>query len=148
VKKYFAYGSNMDEGQIHRSVRCPNAIADGKAVLHGHRFIINERGVATVIPHPGCGVRGSIWLLDAEDEARLDRREGVSLGCYQKELVQVEGDGGSLVDAIIYIDPIQQTGVPRPGYLERIVAAARQLQFPSEYVDELAKWGEPPRDQG
>lgn len=37
---YFAYGSNMDTGQMAH--RCPGARKVGIALLNGYRFIINS----------------------------------------------------------------------------------------------------------
>lgn len=47
MRCYFAYGSNMDVRQMGQ--RCPGATLLWTATLGGYRFIINRRGVATVI---------------------------------------------------------------------------------------------------
>lgn len=47
---YFAYGSNLSPEQMAR--RCPDSIFLGKATLRGHKWQINERGVANVVPVP------------------------------------------------------------------------------------------------
>lgn len=44
---YFAYGSNMDEA-AQMAERCPGAEVIGLATLPGYRFVINQRGVATL----------------------------------------------------------------------------------------------------
>jgi len=47
-KVYFAYGSNMDIGQM--GSRCPESEILGAGVLLQHRFVITIRGYATIIP--------------------------------------------------------------------------------------------------
>lgn len=62
----------------------------GIAYLHGYRFQINQRGFANVVPSPNDVVAGLCYLISAEDEARLDINEGVAIGSYEKEILDVE----------------------------------------------------------
>jgi hypothetical protein len=57
--------------------------------LYGYRFLINSRGVATILSAADNLVQGVMWRLLPEDEIRLDRYEGVPIS-YQKEIVQVQ----------------------------------------------------------
>ena len=41
---------------------------------------------------------------------------------------------------MVYVARSHTPGLPRPGYLEAVVAAARELDFPPAYVDALARW--------
>jgi hypothetical protein len=41
---------------------------------------------------------------------------------------------------MIYVGRTRQLGLPRPGYLEAVIAAARELAFPDDYVAALARW--------
>jgi gamma-glutamylcyclotransferase len=85
---YFAYGSNLRFDQMAR--RCPESRYLGIAWLHGYRWQINQRGYANVIPSPNDVVAGLCYLLRAEDEASLDIIEGVAIGSYEKEFLDVE----------------------------------------------------------
>lgn len=113
---YFAYGSNLSPEQMAR--RCPDSIFLGKATLRGHRWQINERGVANlgpVVPAvPAAGskagsrgrsrggdnnsrdksedavVEGLIYAISVADERQLDSYEGVAKGRYDKFEVQVD----------------------------------------------------------
>jgi gamma-glutamylcyclotransferase (GGCT)/AIG2-like uncharacterized protein YtfP len=137
---YFAYGSNMDWVQMAQ--RCPYARFIGTAVLSGYRFIINSRGVATVIADSGGSVHGALWVLTREDEKRLDRYEGVADGLYAKHTVSVvptEGDQ-ALDGVMIYLAADAVPGTPRDGYLERIVTAAKVLRLPKAYIAGLERW--------
>ena len=120
---YFAYGSNMDVRQM--AVRCPDAVVIGRACLCGHSFLINTHGVATVIPAKEACVHGILWKISAKDEASLDRYEGVATGFYRKATVSVLPDGGVQIKALIYIASDDQPGQPRPGYMERVMDAAK-----------------------
>jgi hypothetical protein len=84
---YFAYGSNLQLKQMAK--RCPDSQFQGRARLNNFIWQINERGFANVISAPNSFVEGLCYLLSAEDEARLDRSEGVPTA-YQKKWTQVD----------------------------------------------------------
>ncbi|KAK4252342.1 hypothetical protein C7999DRAFT_10105 [Corynascus novoguineensis] len=88
---YFAYGSNLCLEQMAR--RCPSSYLFGHGVLPDHKWQINERGFASVVPCAGYAVHGLVYELngDADDEGeeeekarRLDRIQGVHSGAYAK----------------------------------------------------------------
>ncbi|KAM3515430.1 hypothetical protein MY11210_000992 [Beauveria gryllotalpidicola] len=85
---YFAYGSNIHASQM--AERCPRSLFVGAASLPGHRWQINERGVANIVEAPNHRVEGLVYLVDREDEKALDRSEGVSKGFYQRQLREVD----------------------------------------------------------
>jgi Gamma-glutamyl cyclotransferase, AIG2-like len=135
----FAYGSNMDEEQILE--RCPDATPGGVATLADWQFLINERGVATVVasPDPGRVVWGFVWNLTDDDLRRLDKREGVGLELYsRRSLPLLVGD--TFIPGEVYVAANTTPGVPRDGYLERIINAARRLEFTPQYIAELEQW--------
>lgn len=134
---YFAYGSNMDEAQM--AERCQGAILIDKVRLDKYRFIINSRGVASIIPDENSFVEGVVWSLREKHEQELDRYEGVRHNFYLKQEIPVKIKEIE-VPALVYIAVDQTPGQPRPGYLEKILAAAEKFQFCSEYRKELAGW--------
>lgn len=138
LRYYFAYGSNMDEQQMYRRCMCPELM--GLATLPGWRFRINSRGVATVVPEDGSTVYGVLWVIDEEDEQRLNRYEGVDAGYYVKRTETVYGEGEVALEALLYVATDDEPGSPRPGYLEWIVAAACRHGLPPWYVEELRGW--------
>lgn len=85
---YFAFGNNLQLEQMAK--RCPESRYMGIGLLHGYRWQINQRGYANVIPSEHDEVAGLCFLLSARDEARLDVSEGVAVGAYEKELMDVE----------------------------------------------------------
>lgn len=131
---YFAYGSNMDFGQM--KTRCKSARLDGHGILNGFRFLINSRGVASIVRKEEATVHGLVWSVTDVELAKLDRYEGVRQGYYSRQTARVLV-GEDSVAAWIYVASDNSKGTPRTGYLERIVAAARLAGFPSEYVEEL-----------
>ena len=136
---YFAYGSNMDADQM--ALRCPGSQLVGSARLQGYSFLINERGVASVIPAQDGVVHGLLWHITPYDENALDRYEGVAKGYYLKEVFPVHPDDTSVVvQAIVYVASNNRPGSPRPGYLEKIVQAGCEHGFPCEYIAELESW--------
>ena len=71
---YFAYGSNLSSDRLLG--RCPAAGRPRAAVLTGHVWLINERGVATIEPSDGHDVHGVVWDVTDDDLTALDGFEG------------------------------------------------------------------------
>lgn len=134
---YFAYGSNMDVEAMRR--RAPASRPLGLARLPRHRFIIMAEGYASVTRDPRRTVWGMIWDLALADVPALDRYESLHTGLYTKAVQPVLTEGGSK-RAIVYLGRSTQPGVPRPGYMEEVIAAARAAELPSAYLAELAAW--------
>ena len=134
--KYFAYGSNMDVQQM--AMRCPDATVLGVAKLGAHKFLINTHGVATVVPAKNRVVHGVLWEISERDEASLDRYEGVKAGFYRKARVRVQEVNGKGQEALIYFASDAQLGLPRPGYLERVVAAGKYHGLPTDFTNPSA----------
>lgn len=134
----FAYGSNMDIAQMKS--RCPSASMVSKATLKKYRFIINGHGVATIVTDSSGIVYGVLWEMTPEDENNLDGYEGVKSGTYNKAFADVETESGVSVKAMIYIAADNSHGYSRGGYMERIVAAARNHELPVNYTEELESW--------
>jgi gamma-glutamylcyclotransferase (GGCT)/AIG2-like uncharacterized protein YtfP len=138
----FAYGSNMDEKQM--TARCESASFVTVAELPRHRFIINTRGVATVLPNASHVVYGIAWRITKEDlEENLDRWEGVWSSLYERHVRSVVTSSGDPIEAWIYVATNSKVGSPRDGYMDRIVDAAQRHQLPPKYVEELKSWLEP-----
>ncbi len=133
---YFAYGSNLCVGQMAQ--RCPDAVDPRPAVLGGHDWLINERGVATVESFAGNQVHGVLWQLSDRDLAALDRAEGVPVR-YHRDRLTISTQAGPS-PAWVYVDHRVSTGPPRPGYLDRIIAGALQHGLPRSWIEFLRRW--------
>jgi cation transport regulator ChaC len=135
---YFAYGSNMDLMQM--SDRCPAAVTVSTAELPSHRFIINTRGVATVVPDPTSTVQGLLWEISKKDERSLNRHEGVKHGIYKKAFVRVRLPDGTTTKAFMYVAADSYPGTARPGYPGKILSGAEGCGLPKSYIDQLKLW--------
>jgi hypothetical protein len=135
---YFAYASNMDTAQM--AERCPGARVVEGAVIAGMKFVITAKGYANVVPSPDHVVFGVLWEITPDDEASLDRYEGIRPGLYKKEEMEVLTTGGKAVKALIYRASATKLGKPVPGYLEATIAAARAHGLPEDYVAQLHGW--------
>jgi hypothetical protein len=121
--------------------RCPGATAAGTATLSGYRFIINQRGVATLRAEESAEVYGVLWELEDRHEAALDRYEGWSKGIYDKCYREVQREEGSKAMVLVYIDHRnQRLGAPREGYLERIISGAEIHTLPNLHIAMLRAW--------
>ena len=138
IAYYFAYGSNISSVQMR--TRCPDAIFNGAGYLKDYDFLINERGVATIIPQEGSIVYGVIWEVSPKDIESLDIYEGVRQGIYIKQNDICINIKTKKILAFIYMADNQEIGAPRHGYLEKIIDNACILDFDSNYVDKLKKW--------
>ena len=135
---YFAYGSNMDRAAMAH--RCPRSKPLGLARLMGHRFVILQEGYASVERGQGA-VHGLLFDLALSDVAALDRYEAVGQGLYTKRVQGVIRQPGGPVRALVYLGRSASGGVPRPGYMAAVVAAAREIGLPGDYVASLARLG-------
>jgi AIG2-like family len=134
---HFAYGSNM-----HRAVmreHAPGAVALGVARLDGYRFIITADGYASVAPHRHGCVFGLLWRLTARDRVTLDRWENIAAGLYRATMLPVVA-AGKRRRALVYVARARPRGVPRPGYMEIVVQAARECELPAHYAASLRRW--------
>ncbi len=133
---HFAYGSNMSRALM--CPRCPQAEELGPAQLAGYRFFITTDGYASVAPMPGGLVQGLLWRLTARDLAALNVYEGVDGGLFRARAMPVRFAGRCL-SALVYVGRSRMPGRPKPGYLDLVVAAAREIDLPPDYVRSLGR---------
>jgi len=140
VTHYFAYGSNMDPKQM--ASRCPGAMAVGRARLADYElaFVWDSPGwgggVATVVPSSGREVWGVLWDLTDEHVEGLDRYEGVAIGAYVREHLDVEAEAG-LVNALIYLATDTRRKQPSGRYVDALIRGAQAFSLPESYVEML-----------
>src|SRR5262245_23817551 len=99
--QYFAYGSNMVWEQMR--LRCPGAQTLGIGKLRDYRFIINQQGVATIVPAATRTVYGVLWEITPSHERTLDDYEGLDDGWYYKALMDIEFSPTARQQSMIYI---------------------------------------------
>ncbi len=135
---YFAYGSNLSVVQMRH--RCPDAKPLGRARLPGWRWLIMSRGYASIAPDPAATVEGLLWVVTEPDERSLDEYEGVAERHYTKDVVEVEKAAGGRIHAMVYVGTDAVPGTPVPGYLERVIAAAKEQALPDAWIAGLERW--------
>ncbi len=134
---HFAYGSNMSRAVMRRYA--PQARLLGTAELAGYRFIITGDGYASVEPERAQSVHGVLWRLTPRDRITLDAWENVERGLYRAEMLPVRG-AGRRAPALVYIARPGGEGRAKPGYLEVVIAAAREWDLPEPYIRSLQRW--------
>lgn len=141
---YFAYGSNMAEGQME--AWCIEHRAIGPARLDGFRLAFLRdsprwlAGAADIVPSPRGEVWGVLYEVSSTDLAALDRKENSAgrLG-YRRRSVSVSGGGGRSFRAITYV-VVQRASremLPSPEYLELMLEGARAHGIPQAYLDRV-----------
>src|SRR5438270_13584124 len=114
----------MDPKQM--ASRCPGAVALGRARLADYELVFVwdspgwGGGVATVIPSSSREVWGVLWDLTEKHVEALDRYEGVAVGAYTREHLDVETDKG-LVKAVIYLATATRQKKPSTGCVDALV---------------------------
>ena len=147
---YFAYGSNMDAGQMKE--RCPSAKFVCRAKLPLHRLAFTRMSVRR-----GCGVAdilrdetNDVWgvvyelweseleNLDKDEEFRPGRPDDRNDYTRENHYVWREGDAKRLLLVSLYRGhPQPNPPLPDCDYKSLIVQGARHWQLPSHYIQEL-----------
>ena len=134
---HFAYGANMNCAVMRR--HAPHASPLGAAWLADHRFVITVDGAASVWPAPGETVHGRLWRLTSRDRVILDRWENLAGGEYRAAFLPVRFNGGHC-RALVYLARPTVIGDAKPGYMDVVVAGARALPLPEDYILGLEQW--------
>lgn len=121
---------------------CPGAEPCGVACLPDHALLVNTDGFATPLPSSGREVWGMVWRLTEKDLHRLDVREGVGDGLFQRACLPVYTLDGASIEAWLHISANTTPGRPWPGYLNRICSAAGEWGLPASYLDMLQQMRE------
>lgn len=141
----FAYGSNLDSGQMRD--RCPDASSVEVGFLEGFtlsftRYSNNwNGGVADVIASPGKRVWGLVWRLSDSDLKSLDRREGHPKSYCRREM-EILLRSGRKVSAWVY-EVVEKKALipPSDKYLSTILSSAKALGLPEDYVEFVVSFG-------
>jgi gamma-glutamylcyclotransferase (GGCT)/AIG2-like uncharacterized protein YtfP len=135
---YFAYGANMDLAGMAR--RCPSSTPVGLARLPRHRWIVSADGYANVVRDPRREVQGMLWDLALSDVPALDRFEDVPR-LYRKVTQPVITAKG-IRRALVYVGRSAETGRPRPGYLDVVLAAAASAGLAPAQIAAMKAYGD------
>jgi len=134
---HFSYGANMSRAVMRRYA--PGASPLGVAQLAGHRFVITADGYGSVEPSRGETVHGVLWRITLRDRVSLDAWENIDGGLYRAEMLPVRSDGRR-VPALVYLARPSGEGRPKSGYIELVIAAAREWDLPQHYIRSLERF--------
>jgi hypothetical protein len=140
VSLYAAYASNLDPAQM--ATRAPHSPQRGTGWLEGWRLTFGgeDRGwdgaLSTVVEDPFARVFVALYDVAPQDEAALDRWEGVDIGLYRRLRVRVHTLDGEAV-AWLYVLDAFEGGLPSARYLGILADAAEAAGAPDDYVADL-----------
>ena len=123
---YFAYGSNLLPERLLQ--RCPTAVPYAPAILPNYR--LTERLYADVDYVPGGQVHGFVYLLRAQDVARLDRFEGYPQ-IYRRYTVDVILD--------YTVDVILDDSTELPALIYEMTPKTKEIRNGLPYSEEYRK---------
>lgn len=141
---YFAYGSNLEPGQME--MRCPGhrvlcraRLLDHALAFHGHSRLW-DGPVASADPRRGAIVHGVVYELKREDFAALDRAEGyVAPGdernAYERVQIEVELENGEPLEVFTYLRPEPAASrAPTRAYRWAVLSGMRHHGLPPEAI--------------
>ncbi len=142
--RFFAVGTNMDEGLLRKWIPFPQRLTIASLsgfTLRWHKRSSDGGKLAPLrTGRADDVVWGVVYEVDAPAWQQID--EAQRGAGYREERVTVVGPDGAEHDASVYVaraDMIDDSIIPRRSYRDPIVSAARANGLPTEYVDELAR---------
>jgi gamma-glutamylcyclotransferase (GGCT)/AIG2-like uncharacterized protein YtfP len=142
---YFAYGSNLNQGDLLRSNRnreSPQLKPRTAAWLPDHELAFTYRsqkrqgGVLDVLPRRGHVVPGMLFEVDEAGWASLDRKEG-SPTCYERVECTVIGPAGEFIPAVTYrviAEKRQPFVKPTDDYIRIVCEGLASHDLPDDHV--------------
>ena len=140
--RYFAYCTLLDTNEMQKF--CPGAQPTVVASLSGYRVVFGryladgDGGGCQLEAAPGHEIYGLIYELSADEFDQLDRISGVDRGYYKRVGFIASTPTGTGIDVFTYIIPNSAGPFhPTAAYVRPILAGARALELPADYVAEL-----------
>ena len=136
VKYYLAYGSNLNVEQM--TYRCPDAKPIGSTQITDYRLLFKGSGTGaylTIEKAPGYSVPVGVWMVSADDEAKLDRYEGYPHFYYKKQIPLLLK--GEIIMAFVYImHEERQIGNPSEFYIKTCIEGYNSFKFDLKILQE------------
>lgn len=138
---YFAYCTLLDEAEMQRFV--PTARRGTVGQISGQRVVFErhgsgvETGGCNLSPAEGQTIYGVLYDLTDKEFAQLDAISGVDRGFYERFTVQVMTDAGEISAETYVISNPGGPFQPTAGYVRPILAGARDLGLPKDYISTL-----------
>ena len=104
-------------------------------------FGITIRPIANLAPDALGVVYGVVGTMTHQDLESLYAHARDKLGgVYLPEAVIADVGGGRQLPALCYIAPTLKEGPTSAAYVDKILAAARDYDFPRWYLEQLERW--------
>lgn len=133
---YFAYGSNLNAGQMQRRVGIRPSYF--RVSLANYRLTFDSRGKANIVEENGAKVYGAVCLLNDEQMERLDGYEGVPRVYKRVTAKTVVDEIGGEMDAVTYVRTENtQFKAPDSAYLKLILDGLSDLGYPESVISEV-----------
>ncbi len=140
MRRYFAYGANIDPERMAARVRGVRAV--GPATLDGYQleFTIRDRawggGVANIRPEQSGRVWGMVWQGPDKAFAVLDTFQG-DASSLRRETVSVQTEDGLLEAFTFRVHQIANFVRPTALYMSHLRRAMKVQGFPNEAFEAL-----------
>ena len=134
---YFAYGSNMNRGQMHK--RCPGSEFKCRAFLQDYEFVFDGYSknwggsVANIVQKNGNVVEGVIFKITKSDLGSLDRFEGEGSVYDRVELTVMDNEARN-IQVYVYKRTGQKIGKPSESYRNTIIIGACECELSQGYI--------------
>lgn len=140
MKKYLAYGSNMNKKDMER--RAPSARLLGVSFLKGFDLVFkgsDYNSYATIENSSSGAVPVAVWQIDDVVERNLDMYEGYP-NLYTKETVKTEVNNEE-IEALVYVmrPEYDEYFIPKEEYYKCVSEAYLQLGLPLSYLENQYK---------
>ncbi|MFL2802657.1 MAG: gamma-glutamylcyclotransferase [Paracoccaceae bacterium] len=99
-----------------------------------------QEGVATIIPRNYSTVNGVLWSINLKNELNLDYYEGIKKKIYFKKYFYIPFLNQKIL-ILVYIAFNQIIGIPKKGYLEKVIDGAKSFKAEKKWINELEYWG-------
>ncbi len=136
---YFAYGSNLNKGQMKK--RCPASRPIGKAYLPDYKFVYDGNSkkwkgpVANIVPCENETVWGAVYEVTEECIKKLDSCEGYP-NSYDRKQVNVVDENGKEYQCLVYLREALQEGTPTKEYKQIVIQGAKDFGLPADYINQ------------
>ncbi|MFV0241367.1 MAG: gamma-glutamylcyclotransferase family protein [Lacrimispora sphenoides] len=121
MKKYIAYGSNLNIEQMKR--RCPSATIYGTGFLNDWALAFRSMygpAFATIESNSGHEVPVAVWNIDKSAEMALDIYEGYPHHYFKRDIEVKMSTGESLTAMVYLMNKRSSPGLPSDNYIRTI----------------------------
>jgi hypothetical protein len=140
MRRYFAYGANIDPGRMTARVRGARPLGPGILDDFQLEFTIRDRewggGVANIRPEAGARVWGMLWQGSDKALAVLETYRGDE-SSLRREVVTVQGVDGPVEAFTFRVHQIANFVRPTALYMSHLRRAMKLQGFPNEAFEAL-----------